>query len=54
LAISVAAHVSASKSNRQILFAAFNNQGRALIEMTHVDDLLETYNTVQDAEAAVL
>jgi anti-sigma B factor antagonist len=49
----VGAHVSAGKSNRKILFAAFNDQARALIEMTHVDDLLETYNTVQGAEAAV-
>jgi len=49
----VAAHVTALKSNRKILFAAFDDQARALIEMTHVDNFLGTYNTVQDAEAAV-
>ena len=46
--------MKASKSNRQTLFAAFNGQSRALIEMTRVDDFLKTYSTIQDAEAAVL
>jgi hypothetical protein len=36
-----------------ILFAAFDVQARPRIEMTHVDNFLGTYNTVQDAEAAV-
>jgi anti-anti-sigma factor len=48
----VAAHVNARKSGRRILFAAFNGQVRTLIEMTHVNDLLPTYDTIQDAEAA--
>ena len=50
----VAAHVNARKSDRRILFAAFNGQARTLIEMTHVNDLLQTYDTIQDAEAAVV
>jgi anti-anti-sigma factor len=50
----VAAHVNARKSDRGILFAAFNSQARTLIEMTHVNDLLQTYDTIQDAEAAVV
>ena len=50
----VGAHVNALKSNRKILFAAFDDQARALIEMTRVDDFLKTYSTIQDAEAAVL
>jgi len=50
----VAAHVNARKSDRRILFAAFNGQVRTLIEMTHVNDLLlQTYDTIQDAEDAV-
>jgi anti-anti-sigma factor len=50
----VAAHVNARKSDRGILFAALNSQARTLIEMTHVNDLLQTYDTIQDAEAAVV
>jgi len=50
----VADHVNARKSDCRILFAAFNRQARTLIEMTHVNDLLQTYDTIQDAEAAVV
>jgi anti-sigma B factor antagonist len=50
----VAAHVNARNSDRRILFAAFNRQAQTLIEMTHVNDLLHTYDTIQDAEAAVV
>ena len=50
----VAAHVSGRKSDRKILFAAFNGQARTLIEMTHVNDLLQAYETIQAAEAAAL
>jgi len=49
----VAAHVSARKSDRKILFAAFNSQARAVIEMTHLNQLFPTYYTIQDAEAVV-
>ena len=48
----VVAHVSARKSDRKILFAAFNNQARAVIELTHLNRLFLTYSTTQDAEAA--
>src|SRR5215471_6256871 len=46
----VAAHVSGLKSNRKILFTAFDGQARTLIEMTHLNDILSSYNTIQDAE----
>src|SRR5215469_16561620 len=49
----VAAHVSGLKSNRKILFTAFDGQARTLIEMTHVKNILRSYNTIQDAEADV-
>jgi len=49
----VAAHVSARKSDRKILFAAFNNQARTAIELTHLSQVFPTYYTIQDAEAAV-
>jgi len=45
----VAAYVSARKSDRKILFAAFNIQARALIEMMHVNQLFPTHYTVQEA-----
>ena len=50
----IAAHVSARKSNRRILFAAFSGQARNLVEMTQLSKALGTYDTIQDAEAAVL
>ena len=50
----IAAYVSARKSNRRILFAAFSGQARHLVEMTHLSKALGTYDTIQDAEAAVL
>jgi anti-anti-sigma factor len=50
----VAAHVSGRKSDRRILFAAFNSQARTLIEMTHINHLFPTYYTIQDAEAAAV
>ena len=49
----VGAQVTGRKANRKIAFAAMNEQARALIEMTHVNQLFHTYDTVQDAEAAV-
>jgi len=44
---------SGRKHVRAADFAAFDDQAQALIEMTHVNDFLGTYNTIQDAEAAV-
>jgi len=49
----VAAHVSARKSDRKILFAAFNSQAQAALELTHLNQVFPTYHTLQDAEAAV-
>ena len=48
----VGAHVSSRKSNRKIAFAALNDQGKTLVEMTHVNQLFHLYDSVQDAEAA--
>ena len=41
-----------SGAQLEVLFAAFDEQTRALIEMTHVNDFLGTCNTIH-AEAAV-
>ena len=49
----VGAAVSTRKASRKILFAAMNKQARALVEMTRVNQLLHTYDTVKEAEAAV-
>ncbi len=50
----VGAQVTARKSNRKLAFAAMNDQAKALIDMTHINQLFRVYNTIQDAEAAVL
>jgi len=50
----VGAHVTARKLNRKIAFAAMNDQAKALIDMTHINQVFRVYNTIQDAEAAVL
>ncbi len=50
----VGASVTARKSGRKIAFAAMNDQARALIDMTHINQVFHTYDTVQDAEAAVV
>ena len=49
----VGAHVAAQKANRKLVFAAMNEQVKALIEMTHVDKFFRTFPTIQDAEAAI-
>jgi len=50
----VVAHIGARKSDRRILFAAFNSQARAVIELTHLNRLFSTYYTIQDAETAAV
>ncbi|HXX44017.1 MAG TPA: STAS domain-containing protein [Candidatus Acidoferrales bacterium] len=50
----VGVSVTARKSGRKIAFAAMNEQARALIEMTHISQVFHTYDTIQDAEAAVV
>jgi len=49
----VGAFVSTRKADRKIAYAAMNKQAKALVEMTHVSQLFQTYDTVQDAEAAI-
>jgi len=46
--------VTARKSGRKIAFAGMNTQARALMDMTHINQVFHAYDTVQDAEAAVL
>jgi len=50
----VGVSVTARKSGRKIAFASMNEQARALIEMTHISQVFHTYDTIQDAEAAVV
>lgn len=49
----VGASVSSRKADRKIAYAAMNKQAKALVEMTHVNQLFQTYDTVKDAEAAI-
>jgi anti-sigma B factor antagonist len=49
----VGVFVSSRKADRKIAFAAMNEQARALVEMTHVNQLFHIYDTVAHAEAAV-
>ncbi len=49
----VGAYIAAQRANRKVAFAAMNTQLKALIEMTHVNQLFPMYATIQDAEAAV-
>lgn len=49
----VGVHVTGRKANRKIAFAAMNEQAKVLCDMTHVTQLFKTYDTIQDAEAAV-
>jgi anti-sigma B factor antagonist len=49
----VAAYVGAERAQRKLVFAAMNERVTALIEMTHVSQVFETYASVQEAEARV-
>jgi len=49
----VGVSVSTKKANRKVAYAAMNKQAKALVEMTHVNQLFQTYDTVKDAEAAI-
>ena len=48
----VATYIGAQKAMRKLAFTGMNTQVRALIEMTHVDKLIKSYGTIQEAEAA--
>jgi len=50
----VGVSVTARKAGRKIAFAAMNTQARALIDMTHINQVFHTYDTIQDAEAALV
>jgi anti-anti-sigma factor len=48
----VASYIGAQKAMRKLAFTGMNTQVKALMEMTHVDKLVKSYGTVQEAEAA--
>lgn len=50
----VGAYVSAQRSNRKLLLAGLNERVEALISMTHVSRLFPPYDTVADAERALV
>jgi len=49
----VAAHISTQKAMRKLFLVETNSQVKALIEMTHVNQLLKSFPTVKDAEAGI-
>jgi anti-sigma B factor antagonist len=49
----VAAHVSARKADRKLVFAMMNTQVMALIEMTRLKQLFRIYPTIHDAESGL-
>ena len=49
----VAAYVGAQKTARKLAFSGMNTQVKALIDMTHVSKLFQSYPTIKDAEAAL-
>jgi anti-sigma B factor antagonist len=46
----VGAFVSSQRAQRKLVFAGMNTQVKALVEMTHVDQLFHPYATVEDAD----
>ena len=50
----VGVNVSSRKANRKIVLVGLNQQVRALLDMTHVNQLFPSYNTIQEAESAAL
>lgn len=49
----VGAFVSAQRAQRRVAFAAMNTQVKALVEMTHVNQLLQPYSSVEEADRAI-
>lgn len=49
----VGAFVSAQRNQRKIAFAGMNTQVKALVEMTHVNQLLRPYASVEEADRAI-
>lgn len=48
----VATYIGAQKAMRKLAFAGMNTQVKALIQMTHVDQLIKSYESIQEASAA--
>lgn len=53
LGVLVGIHIGAQKAMRRLVFAGMNAQVKALMDMTKVSQLFQTYPTVKDAEAAL-
>ena len=49
----VGAYVAAQRHNRQLAVAGMNTQVKALVDMTHVGQLIKAFPQVADAEAAL-
>jgi len=49
----VGAYVSAQRAQRKVAFTGMNERLRALLSMTHVTQLVQPYETVEDAERAM-
>jgi len=49
----VAAHVSSQKTMRKLAYAEMNTQVKTLIDMTHVSQIIKSYPTIKEAEAAL-
>lgn len=49
----VGAFVHAQRAQRKLAFAGMNTQVKALVEMTHVNQLLRPYASVEEADRAI-
>lgn len=49
----VGAYVAAQRHNRKLAVSGMNTQVKALVDMTHVGQLIKAYPQVADAEAAL-
>ena len=49
----VGAFVSGQRAQRKVAFASLNTQVTALVEMTHVNQLLKPYASVEEADRAL-
>jgi len=49
----VGAYVAAQRHNRKLAVAGLNTQVKALVDMTHVGQLITAYPQIADAEAAL-
>lgn len=49
----VGAFVHAQRAQRKLAFAGLNTQVKALVEMTHVSQLLRPYASVEEADRAI-